>query len=118
MKRVYVCPNCQAPLRSSRALIRHLLEEAGDRGVTTAQLLEAGAGSRYGARIHELRHEDGLNITEKPLRQGSSVYKLVGRPSGHNAPTDTGQATEPTLSSLGSVASQLTVNAIFGWEAA
>lgn len=117
--RRYVCPNCQAPLRSTRALVRHLLEEAGPHGVTTNDFLRAGAGSRFGARIHELRHEDGLSITEASIDSGS-VYKLAGQPSGHHATADTGMAAAPTAlpSRSGAAAGQLTCNAIFGWDEA
>ncbi|MBX5461660.1 MAG: hypothetical protein IRZ28_11290, partial [Steroidobacteraceae bacterium] len=73
-----ICPRCQAPLRSSKALVRHLLEEAGEHGVTTSEFLAAGAGPRFGARIHELRHKDGLRIDQAPLPDGGAVYRLAG----------------------------------------
>ncbi len=75
--RRYVCPDCRIVLRSSKDLVRHRLEEAGPHGVSTADFLRAGCGSRFGARIHELRHEEGLRIDERYLRPGSSLYTLV-----------------------------------------
>lgn len=73
----YVCPNCAATLRTAKALVRHLLEEAGETGVTTNGFLRAGCGSRFGARIHELRHDEGLRIDERYLRPGASLYRLI-----------------------------------------
>lgn len=73
----YVCLNCATPFRSSKALVRHLLQEAGGHGVSTSEFLRAGCGSRFGARIHELRHQDGLRIVERYLRPGASLYRLV-----------------------------------------
>ena len=73
----YCCPNCAVTLRTAKALVRHLLEEAGETGVTTNGFLRAGCGSRFGARIHELRHDEGLRIEESYLRSGASLYRLV-----------------------------------------
>lgn len=87
--RRYRCPNCAAPLRTAKALVRHLLEEAGGRGVSTSEFLRAGCGSRFGARIHELRHDEGLGITERYLRPGSSLYRLA---AGDGQPFDTTRA--------------------------
>jgi hypothetical protein len=67
------CPNCHQPFGTQHDYVRHLLEEAGSNGVTTNEFLRAGAGSRFGARIHELRHQDGLYITEV-----NELYTLVG----------------------------------------
>lgn len=67
------CPNCHQPFGTQHDYVRHLLEEAGPNGVTTNEFLSARAGSRFGARIHELRHEDGLYITEV-----NELYTLIG----------------------------------------
>jgi hypothetical protein len=55
------------------------LENAGERGCTTAELTgpECG-GSRFGGRIGELRQE-GWIITERRVREGSHLYVLTGR---------------------------------------
>ena len=60
------CPNCGAIGATQRDYVRHLLQEAhaAGRGVTTNQFLQWGAGSRFGARIHELRHDEGRTIVE------------------------------------------------------
>jgi hypothetical protein len=60
---------------SKRALVLSLLREAGDRGVTTGQFIEAGCGSRFGARVQELRNA-GLRIEARPVRAGSHLYVL------------------------------------------
>lgn len=60
---------------SRRALVLQLLTEAGPRGVTTAEFLEAGCGSRFGGRIFELRR-DGHAIDARPIRTGSYRYTL------------------------------------------
>ncbi len=70
----YECPNCGATTATSKGLVRHLLEEAGEMGVTTAAFLRAGCGSRFGARICELRHQDGMEISEQRVSRGSSLY--------------------------------------------
>lgn len=93
-RKVYTCPNCQANVRSSKAFVRHLLEEAGPHGVTTNDFLRAGAGSRFGARIFDLRHKHGIHIEETSI-DGGSVYKLAAQPSGHQAAADAGMAAEP-----------------------
>ena len=60
-----------------RDLVLSLLRNAQPDGVTTAQFLEAGAGSRFGARIAELRAE-GYDIISEYQRQGSHKYFLFG----------------------------------------
>lgn len=60
-----------------RALLLHLLQEAGDRGLTTAEIIQAGVGSRYGARLLELRKE-GWVVEAERVRDGSWRYRLVG----------------------------------------
>jgi hypothetical protein len=61
-------------MKPSALKILRDLQHAGPVGRTTADLLHVG-GSRYSARIHELRR-DGHNITEHRERQGSSRYVL------------------------------------------
>lgn len=72
--KTYRCPTCGTTRTTQRAYALHLLEEAGPRGITTNQLLQAGAGSRFGARVHELRHDAGYRIDEHAER-----YTLHGR---------------------------------------
>jgi hypothetical protein len=62
-----------------RWLLLKLLEEAGDRGVTTGEILTAGVGSRYGARLLELR-EAGHVVEGERERDGSWRYRLVWSP--------------------------------------
>lgn len=57
------------------ALLLSLLEDAGEVGITTAEILQAGVGSRYGARILELR-KAGHQITSERIRDGAWLYKL------------------------------------------
>lgn len=53
---------------------------------TTAELCQPSVGGvRFGARLMELRHDEGHTITEERLRAGSSRYTLVGSSSGHRA---------------------------------
>jgi hypothetical protein len=73
---------------SKRGLVRRLLLEAGPRGVTTADFLQAGCGSRFGARVQELR-DAGYVIDARPRGAGSWLYVLAeqSRPqSRHVAP--------------------------------
>ena len=62
------------------ALLLRLLKDAGTRGVTTAEIMRAGVGERFGARLHELR-EAGHTIHSEHVRQGSWRYTLVDAPS-------------------------------------
>lgn len=62
---------------SKKQLVRDLLEAGGNNGVTTGELLLAGCGTRYGARIKELRDE-GLRIESNQVRPGLWRYRLVG----------------------------------------
>ena len=41
--------------KTKREIVLALLQEAGDKGVSTNAFLRRGAGSRFGGRIHELR---------------------------------------------------------------
>ena len=61
------------PTQKQRVLA--MLEEAGSRGVTTAQFLEAHI-PRFGGRILELRDE-GHRIETHRVREGSFRYVLV-----------------------------------------
>lgn len=65
---------------SKRVVVRGLLVEAGERGVTTGELLRAGAGSRYGGRIFELRAQ-GYQIETERIRDGEYRYTLRGCPA-------------------------------------
>lgn len=58
---------------------------------TTAELCQPEVGGvRFGARLAELRHDEGHNITEERLRAGSSLYTLqlspAARPGGDSLP--------------------------------
>ena len=55
-----------------------MLEDAGERGVTTAQFLDARI-PRFSARIGELRKE-GHPVHTKRLREGSFLFTLVRQP--------------------------------------
>jgi hypothetical protein len=61
---------------SKKQLFLDLLRKRGRYGVTTRELLEAGCGSRYGARLAELR-DDGHVVTGVRLRNGSWRYTLI-----------------------------------------
>lgn len=71
-RRTYPCPDCGQALPTARGLVAHMLHE-NPHGVTTGQLLKAGAGSRYGARIKELR-ESGMRIESELVRPGEWRY--------------------------------------------
>lgn len=62
-----------------RAIALQLLQDAGGAGVTTGDLMRAGVGSRYGARLKELRDE-GYEIHSERLRGGSWRYILTSEP--------------------------------------
>lgn len=65
---------------SKREHVLQLLRAAGPRGVTTAEFLEDGqCGSRFGARVQELR-DAGWSIDARRVRAGSHVYVLVREP--------------------------------------
>jgi hypothetical protein len=87
-----------------RLLLLNLLEQAGDRGVTTGELLNAGVGSRYSARLMELREEGYVEGTRE--REGSWRYVLagVGRGAGpgvsSNAPCDPQASLSPSPDQL------------------
>lgn len=55
-----------------------LLKAADGGWVAGGRLIEA-SGSRFGARLFELRHEYGLTIEKRPAPNGSHVpwYRLV-----------------------------------------
>jgi hypothetical protein len=54
-------------------------------GVTGSQLLEEGCGTRYGARIQDLR-DQGHRISSKRVRDGLFLYTLA-----FDVERDTGQ---------------------------
>lgn len=60
---------------TKRELALRLLQDAGPRGVTTAEFLRAGVGSRYGARLREIR-EAGYDIVSERLTASSFRYEL------------------------------------------
>jgi hypothetical protein len=60
-------------------LLLSLLETAGERGVTIGEIMGAGVGSRYGARLLELR-EQGYVVEAKREREGSFRYTLLATP--------------------------------------
>lgn len=62
------------PEKRTPMLLR-LLTQAGEKGLTTHQLLESGVGSRYGARIRNLR-EAGYEITTDQIGPYSFRYRL------------------------------------------
>jgi hypothetical protein len=66
-----------------------LLRDAQPGSVTTHQFIEAGCGSRYSARLFELR-ELGCEIVTKRLRQGSASYTLIYAPPGLGSGTASG----------------------------
>jgi len=66
---------------TKRQRVLQLLRDAGPRGVVTAAFLEGGCGSRFGARIQELR-DDGFAIVARPVRPGQYRYVLVAEPEG------------------------------------
>lgn len=63
-----------------RELLAKLLRDAGDHGVTTGELLQHGVGSRYSARLMELR-EQGWVVQAERVRDGQWRYILVSEPS-------------------------------------
>lgn len=101
--KTYRCPNCGRTSVGQRAYVLHLLDEAGHRGVTTNQFLAWGAGSRFGARVHELRHDEGREITEVNglyvMANGVAGTAVMQPEQGHAAGSGVGQTAavlEPT----------------------
>lgn len=66
-----------------------ILEAAGDRGATTAELIQGGVGSRYSARLLELRDE-GYVIHGERVRDGSWRYTLTDSPVELDGPIPLG----------------------------
>lgn len=87
-RRSRACPNCGQRFTGQRAYIHHLLVEAGPDGVTTNQLMAFGAGSRYSARILELR-DQGMTIESVKVTEGNWRYTLVGAGVRTSAPAPT-----------------------------
>jgi len=106
------------------------LERAGDRGICAVDFLlpdvidDGKPITRLAARVLDARGL-GYDIVTDGERHGCAVYKLAGAPAGHQSPPDAGPAAAPPnpeqglddLSS-GAAAGQLSINAIFGSEAA
>lgn len=75
--KVLRCPGCGTVRRGTKAMALHLLQEAGAKGVTTSQFLLAGCGNRFGGRLHELKHEDGIDYLEERVAEGEHRYWLA-----------------------------------------
>ena len=76
-----------------------MLKKAGPEGVTSNQFY-AACLPRFGARIHELKKEQGLDIRKEPVEDGHFRYILVGRPFlTQQSPADLGESgnTPPNL---------------------
>ena len=68
-----------------------MLKQAGPEGVTSNQFY-AACLPRFGARIHELKKEQGLDIRKEPVEDGHFRYILVGRPFlTQQSPADLGE---------------------------
>jgi hypothetical protein len=63
-------------LTESQLRVLRPLRRAGREGLTTNELLAAGAGSRFSARLYELRGM-GFEITERRVKHNQSRYKLA-----------------------------------------
>ena len=64
-------------MKPTTARVLRTLQDAGERGATTAELCQPDVGGvRFAARVHELRHLHGHTIVETRVRQGSSRYVL------------------------------------------
>lgn len=85
-------------MNDSQRKVLDLLEAAGERGATTGELVQLGAGNRFGARIEELRKMNYI-IEAVRERQSSFRYRLLSSP---------GQG-EPAVSSV--------PEAALAWEA-
>lgn len=59
-----------------RSLLLQALRDAGPQGVTTGQLVQLGAGNRFGARLRELR-EMGHRVEARRIRDGQWSYRLT-----------------------------------------
>jgi Helix-turn-helix domain len=94
---------------SKREHVLQLLREAGEHGVTTAQFLEAGCGSRFGARVQELR-DAGWVIDARRVRVGSHVYVLGQEPQAATP------ASATAVESLQLFEAPAPANALLGWE--
>lgn len=68
-------------LKPSAIKLRRILRDAGPRGCTTHEILEAGVGVRFGGRVRELR-EAGYEISASPIGSTthSYLYVLVSSP--------------------------------------
>ncbi len=68
------------PLSDGQRKVLEVLRAAGARGVLTAELLASPAGSRYSARINELRRMPGCQISTECVRAGSYRFTLLSEP--------------------------------------
>ena len=101
---------------SKRDLVLQLLRDAGPRGVTTAALLEAGCGSRFGARVQELR-KAGLTIDVERVREGSYRYTLRdGAPDNSRAADPPALDTELETEQLFAAAARPLNAALHDWD--
>ncbi len=69
------------PLSDGQRKVLEVLRAAGARGVTTSELLDSPVGSRYSARIGELRKMPGCQIRTECVRAGSYRFTLLSEPS-------------------------------------
>ncbi len=69
-------------MSDSQARVYKALEAAGDRGITTQEFIQSFAGSRFSARILELRSKFGCQISTERLSANSSRYRLISPPVG------------------------------------
>ena len=97
---------------SRRELLLHLLRQAGERGVTTSELLQACVGSRYGARLLELR-EEGHTISAERVRDGAWRYTLLDEPPAAVAETPPAPDGVPRLFDAPRAKPR---NALFDWD--
>lgn len=71
--------------------VLHLLRDAGERGVLTADFIQAGCGNRFGGRICELRKDFDCEIRTETVRQGSARYVLLDGPPGREPAVEDGR---------------------------
>lgn len=67
-------------MNDSQRKVLCLLEAAGERGVTTKEMVQLGAGNRFSARLLELRGQ-GYAIRVTRERESSFRYTLLDRPT-------------------------------------
>ncbi len=69
------------PMSKGQREVYEILKAAGDRGITTSEFLSSRCGSRYSARILELRAKFGCQISTERLSQGNYRFRLLSAPS-------------------------------------